>query len=336
MPSAIPPTLAAYIQACLASHTQSLVTSVLSTPSTWLCLRLVYAALHGVEGQTLDRLEPVSRDCRPVIFVSLLRPLSLWTEMGRKLGLDIPALLRSKKILYIDGLSPGSGPTPATRTSVDGSLPPTLKLKSLDLNDIRDAVNAALKSISTPPAATVSPPVRGPPAGAPSPRTPQSGTSVSTPNPILSANTKPIILLDGIDFVLASEPNVSALALQSVLSIFRSQCHAVVVTGNADAPLLHTATSPESGTPLERDHAHFLTSMAHQSNWVWQLRGLDTGSAKDVTGVLRISRGGDLDSEEQNSGAGAQSHVKFDEVADAEWLYQVKGDGSVKIWSRGE
>jgi len=85
MPSAIPPTLAAYIQECLALHSQTLVTSVLSTPSTWLCLRLVYAALHGIEDRTLDRSEPVSRDSRPVIFVSLLRPLSLWTEMGRKL-----------------------------------------------------------------------------------------------------------------------------------------------------------------------------------------------------------------------------------------------------------
>ena len=76
--------------------------------------------------------------------------------------------------------------------------------------------------------------------------------------------------------------------------------------------------------------------MAHQSRCVWQLRGLDTGSAKDVTGVLRISREGDLDFREESSGAEAQSHMKVDDVPDAEWLYQVKGDGSVRIWSRGE
>ncbi|KAI1628884.1 hypothetical protein EDD37DRAFT_24766 [Exophiala viscosa] len=333
MPTAIPPTLAAYIQACLAARTQTLVTSVLSTPSPWLCLRLLYAALHGIEGQTLDRSEPVSRDSRPVIFVSLLRPLSLWTETGRKLGLDIPDLLRSKKIIYIDGLSLAASSTSNPRAGPDGLLPPTLKLKSLGLNDLRDAVNTALKSMSTPPAAPMLPSSRGLPAGTPSPRTPQPA---STPTPVLPTNTKPIILLDGVDFLLASVPNMSTLALGSVLSMWRAQCHALMITANADAPLLHTATSHDSGTPLERDHAHFLTSMAHQSRWVWQLRGLDTGSAKDVTGVLRISRGGDLNFEEGSSGAGAQSHTRLDDMPDAEWLYQLKGDGSVRIWSRGE
>lgn len=251
-------------------------------------------------------------------------------------GLDVPSLLRSKKIVYIDGLSLAPGSTATSRAGVD---PPTLRLKSLGLDDIRNAVMAALGTVSTLPVtsvSSVSPPSRGPQAATLSSRIPPAALSTSTPTRALPANAKPVILLEGIDFLLASAPDVSVLALGSILATFRAQCHALVVIANADAPLLHTATSQDSGTPLERDHAHFLTSMAHQSRWVWQLRGLDTGSARDVTGVLRISRGGELNFEEEGIGAGVQPHSKGDHMPDAEWLYQVKGDGSVKIWSRGE
>jgi elongator complex protein 6 len=82
----------------------------------------------------------------------------------------------------------------------------------------------------------------------------------------------------------------------------------------------------ESATPIEREHAKFVMSTAYQSLWVYQLRALDTGSARDVTGVLRVSRGG-ADQEV----AGPRSRLE-----DAEWLYQVKGNGSIRMWSRGD
>jgi hypothetical protein len=90
MPSAVPPSLASYIQASLDAQSQTLITSVLNTPSTWLALRVVYAAIHGVEdvsrGHSLALdLSHHAVESRPFIFVSLLRPLSLWTEMGRKM-----------------------------------------------------------------------------------------------------------------------------------------------------------------------------------------------------------------------------------------------------------
>lgn len=49
------------------------------------------------------------------------------------------------------------------------------------------------------------------------------------------------------------------------------------------------------------------------------LRLLDSGTAKDVSGVLRISRGAQAD----------------DDVAEAEFLYLVGGDGGVKVFERG-
>lgn len=240
--------------------------------------------------------------------------------------------------MYIDCLSLPSG---HPSSPADALVPPTIKLKSLALSAVRDAVDTALKSMASSSAtanatatatSSQSPSIMTASSSAiPTPRMPPPpasrppAASPSTPVP----STKPVILLDGIDFVLSSQPSCSTLTLDSFLSSLRAQCHALVVTGNADAPLLHTAGSDISpGTPLERNHAHFLTSMAHRCQWVWQLRGLDTGSAKDVTGVLRMSRGGDLGSEEDEIGP--------ERLPDAEWLYQVKGDSSVRVWSRGE
>jgi elongator complex protein 6 len=76
--------------------------------------------------------------------------------------------------------------------------------------------------------------------------------------------------------------------------------------------------------------------MAHQSRWVFQLRGLDTGSAKDVSGVLRVSNGGAGGDEDETKAAHTLPSGAFGSLPDAEWLYQLKGDGSVKAWGRGE
>jgi elongator complex protein 6 len=60
---------------------------------------------------------------------------------------------------------------------------------------------------------------------------------------------------------------------------------------------------------------------------VISLRGLDTGSARDVSGVLRISRMGDV---------GGDGEVKGGEEEGRELLYYVGGDGSVKVFERGQ
>lgn len=51
------------------------------------------------------------------------------------------------------------------------------------------------------------------------------------------------------------------------------------------------------------------------------MRLLDTGTARDVSGVVRISRGGGaLDSRA---------------IEEREYLYHVGGDGGVKVFERG-
>lgn len=185
-------------------------------------------------------------------------------------------------------------------------------------------MNAALKTVST----SASPSTSVSSRGIPTSRGPSATASPST----TSESAKPLILLDGIDFLLASQPSLSVVSLHGFLSTLRAQhAHAVVVTCNADSPLLQGPTPPFTGTPLERNHEHFVTSMAHRSGWVLQLRGLDTGSAKDVSGVVRVSRGGDTLADEDEG-----LEKREGELMDAEWLYQLKADGSVRVWGRGE
>lgn len=87
------------------------------------------------------------------------------------------------------------------------------------------------------------------------------------------------------------------------------------MTVAADEPLVSSQT-----TMLEKEHAAFVLSLAHEAEAVLSLRMLDTGTAKDVSGVLRIAHGGAI----------------LDRVIDEhEYLYHVGGDGGVKVLERG-
>ena len=147
----------------------------------------------------------------------------------------------------------------------------------------------------------------------------------------------PVVVLDGIDFILAlQQPSISALSLQSTLATLRAKSQSLIVACSADGPLLHSHDGVStSATPLEADHALFIASMAHHSQWLFQLRGLDTGIAKDVSGVVRVSRGGAEEDDNRNEDA-PQGSRQEEDLVDAEWLYQLKGDGSAKVWGRGE
>ena len=79
-------------------------------------------------------------------------------------------------------------------------------------------------------------------------------------------------------------------------------------------------------TPLETSHAAFVTEMAHRARMIMSLRGLDTGAARDVSGVLRIVRGA------------GNWHISVDgegAVEERECLYYVATDGGVKVFEGG-
>lgn len=83
--------------------------------------------------------------------------------------------------------------------------------------------------------------------------------------------------------------------------------HSLVMTVAADDALLHAQS-----TTLEREHAAFATTLAHEASCVMSLRLLDTGTADDVSGVLRIT----------------------DADQGVEYLYHV-GDAHVRVFERG-
>lgn len=92
--------------------------------------------------------------------------------------------------------------------------------------------------------------------------------------------------------------------------------HATIITLAADEPLVASQT-----TTLEKEHAAFLLALAHEAEAVLSLRLLDTGTAKDVSGVVRATRGG----------------ASLDRVIEEhEYLYHVGGDGGVKVFERGQ
>jgi elongator complex protein 6 len=78
---------------------------------------------------------------------------------------------------------------------------------------------------------------------------------------------------------------------------------------------------------LERDHAALVLSLAHQADFTMSLRLLDSGTARDVSGVVRVTPGDQAPNGEQGS-------QKREE--ERELLYFVGGDGGVRVFERGQ
>lgn len=79
-------------------------------------------------------------------------------------------------------------------------------------------------------------------------------------------------------------------------------------------------------TPLETDHAALLLSLAHQADFIMSLRLLDSGTARDVSGVVRITAGDQETDVDQN----------IQRLEEKELLYFVGGDGGVRVFERGQ
>ncbi|KAI7188426.1 hypothetical protein D0864_07485 [Hortaea werneckii] len=147
-----------------------------------------------------------------------------------------------------------------------------------------------------------------------------------------SSNTRVILVLDNPDVLLALGL-ASAHELSTALLRLRSMVHATIVTCAADTPLLGAAAAAAGGegvppTPLEAESAAFAVQQGHGADFVLSARELETGAARDVSGVLRVTRGGAAFArEEEQEGA--------EEVREMEALYLVQRDGNVKVFERG-
>ena len=120
----------------------------------------------------------------------------------------------------------------------------------------------------------------------------------------------------------------TALQLNETVFNLRSLVHSVVITCSADLPLISAARpcAEHRPSPLEVENAAFIVQQAHVARCVMSVRALETGAARDVSGVLRITRGGGI-YDENSDGA--------HELRAMESLYLVQRDGNVKIFERG-
>lgn len=130
---------------------------------------------------------------------------------------------------------------------------------------------------------------------------------------------KVLLILDYPSLLLSTTPSVTSTALSTLLLTLRSHpsLHSTLLTTPADGPFL-SASSPDvntTPTPIESETAAFTVQQAHSARSVLSVRELDTGAARDVSGVLRVTRGGKSD----------------EEVKEWEGLYLVGRDGGVKI-----
>ncbi|KAF2839053.1 hypothetical protein M501DRAFT_1003602 [Patellaria atrata CBS 101060] len=343
-----------------------LLTSILGASTNWLVIRFICAVLDSPKSQygsrsAQDRREedgvtgiPPGDGETAVVLVSWLRDRKFWsTECRRAGGLDIPRLVQQKRFTFVDGLT--SLFLPKTETQSEDHSPSQITPSRVTSTPYRTA-----NSITP----------RGPHI---SPRQVQGGTTVqesrttsttpedagqftltsptlehvqdvisrvinnlkTSPSTPTDASPKKIVLiLDSPDFLLAAtslDPN----ALQSSILHLRSLAHSTVISLAADSPLISSSISdPTISTPLERNHAGFAIGMAHQARFVMSLRLLETGFAKDVSGVIRITVGDrdDYEDEETRGNASGESS----ELVEKEVLYHVGRDGGVNVFERSE
>lgn len=287
MASRIPPLLEPYLG--LPPETSLIVlTSVLGVSTNWLVQRYLSSWLV-----TSDRRAPVqgngveegtAKDKISVVLVSFLRDYSFWKEGAGRVGVDLDALSKKGRFVFIDGLSGLFSPASSghgVKPAAPGNVPGKRVLSGSSLPQFRKELEGAVTDVLRIPDSTV------------------------------------VLILDNPDLVLAASGNgVYGEGLRETLLDIREKVHSTIVTLAADEPLISA-----QATSLENKHAAFSLSLAHEADMIISLRMLDTGTAKDVSGVLRVTHGGGT--------TGALTEEQ-------ELLYFVGGDGGVRVFERGQ
>ncbi|KAK5679354.1 hypothetical protein LTS10_008169 [Elasticomyces elasticus] len=149
----------------------------------------------------------------------------------------------------------------------------------------------------------------------------------ATITPIVQQKRDVVLVLDNPDALLALNL-CTAQQLNTLVLGLRSSVYSSTVSVSADTPLLAAAKSDMDRipTPLETECAAFVVQQAHMSRLVMSVHELDTGAAKDISGVLRVTRGGAAYDEDDEDN---------DEVKEMEALYLVQKDGNAKVFERG-
>ncbi|KAK3371898.1 hypothetical protein B0H63DRAFT_282318 [Podospora didyma] len=280
------------------------LTGILGASTNWLVLRYLHSFLKPATttktrstllAQDDDASSADDNDEVCVVLVSFLRDLSFWRDAAGRLGVDLDLLARRDRFAFVDGLSGLFSPSPVATAGV-------LTIESVA--DVGTYIQRAVDALQRQqhPHRRAAPPAGGGDDGSSIPK----------------KEKKIVLVVDQLDFLLAATAGtmVTGLALRELLLDLREKVYATITTLSADEPLVVTQT-----TALEKEHASFVLSLAHEAATILSLRLLDTGVAKDVSGVIRITAGGDV--------AGKR-------IDEKEFLYHVGGDGGVRVFERGQ
>ncbi|ORY11518.1 hypothetical protein BCR34DRAFT_601299 [Clohesyomyces aquaticus] len=333
-----------------------LVTSVLGASANWLIVRFLCDALSHGNIEDGDGQEDTV-----VVFVSWLRDWEFWKQEARKGGgLDLERLRAGRRVAFVDGLG--------AMFLGEGEGEKVGAVKKGDTGTMGGGTRAGLRGgivpVRTQQHSIV--PTRGPPGRIPAPAPTATGAAPS-PSPaqslghftlkspdlsilqstIESAIThlqttaerkkKILLVLDSPDalLALASSPSLTPSSLCTTLLTLHTNstqpASHILIHLHADTPLLSLSSPPQ---PLEIAGHNLLVKIAHMSSRICSCRVLDTGVARDVSGVITVTCGRD-----GGRGLGVLDEGK-DENEDEErrgreLLYFVKGDGGVRVFERG-
>ncbi|TKA64868.1 hypothetical protein B0A49_07588 [Cryomyces minteri] len=362
--SRIPPLLEPYVR-LPPEASLILVTSVLGASANWLVVRHICGALGSdgrkdgrVSAEDGEEIGPSNGDGNRVadeevgvVLVSWMRDYRFWrAEARRGGGLDLERLMQQHRFAFVDGLtslfSESAAPSPIPRPHPPASsLSSPTSVKQTSLPALQESRQLPSHPAVARPIHPHSQSQRAPSAPTPSTSSPSQTTGLSTlTSPDLPptlrtiqaaiqtlSTRRTVLFLDDPALLLAS----TTATVQDLAAMIRSlrappNVHSTVIVAGADAPLLSFPfpSSPSSAaSPLEQDHTAFVVGLAHQARCVMGVRRLGTGGARDVSGVVRITRGGDyirVENEDEDV-----------EVDEKELLYYVKGDGGVSVFERG-
>ncbi|KAK6353366.1 hypothetical protein TWF696_005334 [Orbilia brochopaga] len=289
-----------------------LVTSVLGTSPAWV----IYSLLNDTFSNGGD-----------VVLVSCLNEFTYFRDGAKRHGLDLQSHLKKDDFIFVDGLSklflsdagshgPQSIPSPPTTpSSLRGAIPTRAPISPRQQAPSIPAPGKAPSSLD---------PIRyitlGAAVGTSAAAIKQLDVIKAAVQAFPAKTARPRVIIEGLDIIM-SATGIDVARIEDFIYELREITSTMAVLLPADPPLVHTTAS---STPLEISHANLLVSLGHAADAILSLRLLDTGVAKDVSGVLRVTRGaGNL---WRGAGAGA--------VEEKELLYH-EADAGVKIFARG-
>ncbi|KAF7587582.1 hypothetical protein BBP40_007023 [Aspergillus hancockii] len=332
----LPPLLAPYVSSWPQSSL-TVLSSVLGATGNWLVLRFLYAALSA--------------------------PSNSNTEFGRNgsdgvknrkvvLGLDLARLTDKGQFAFVDGLSELFYAPTTTTSTAQPSFPNTTPARTV--LPVRSQPGSAPSRNPQPQPQPIPRPGNDSTNSAskevgPVKRLHLSGNGTAaldalerdiatvtrqlkTPTPGETEEPEVLLIVDQPDLLLAAtgpSKGIGATEMGEWVMGLQQNVRATILTLAADSPLIHnvSVSAHQLATPLETEQAAFAIGSAHRAQMVMQLRNLETGAARDVSGVLRVSKGG----------AWGQSDVGIEgNWEEREVLYFVQRDGGVSVFGRGE